>query len=234
MNEPGINLLEPVLVAGFRHHFSFHLLFFLLGDGFIIAEAAEEGMFFGSPFVGNHLVEVPGQQQVKNDIDEKTNKSVPDHIWVDNLSEIGSDLEGLAVEHGSKGKDNTDMRDQTDNSVDCDWGVVLVDDHEGEDELHQEEKQRDEHSYFGSGQKGLDEEVLDYQHDVEHKEHHEGHVEGDILELDGQDDGTQQMHNEVDGKVADKPAEVVVDSPHPHDEHTFPDFGLNSLISTSF
>lgn len=70
---------------------------------------------------------------------------------------------------------------------------------------------------------------MDYQHDIEHEENHERHVEGNILELNYQDDGPQQMHNEVDSKIADEPAEVVVDTPHAHDKHTFPDFGLNNL-----
>ena len=143
-------------------------------------------------------------------------------------------MEGLAVQHGPEGKDYANVGDQAYKSVDCNWGVVLVDNHEREDELDQEEEQGDEHSYFGPGQKSLDEEILDYQHDVEHEEDHEGHVEGNILELNCQDDGPQQMHNEVDGKVADEPAEVVVDAPHPHNVHTFPYFGLHSIWSTYF
>lgn len=70
------------------------------------------------------------------------------------------------------------MRDDADTGVDSNGRVVWVGWKEGDDVLYDEEEEGNDHSYFGSWEKNLNEEILDDKYDVKKDEDYERDVEG--------------------------------------------------------
>ena len=155
------------MVTRSTHGFSFSDFFLFRTDSRGIFIAAEKGMSFGSPFIGNDLIEVPGEEQVNKSIDDETGESSADGVLIDTGSKTWSNLVRFSEEHGSESQHECSVGNDADGSIYAGCGVIRIGGDEGDDVLDEEEEESDDDSYFSAGEEDLNEEILDDEDDIE-------------------------------------------------------------------
>lgn len=76
----------------------------------LLREKAKERMLLGSPLVGYNLVEVPCQNQVEENVEDKADEGIPNHIVVKLSAKRRSDLVGISIYQSVEGDDERSVR----------------------------------------------------------------------------------------------------------------------------
>ena len=97
-------------------------------------------MLFGAPLVGNNLVQIPRENQVKNDIDNEAGQRNSQIIEVELSAETGSHLDRLSVENILESEDKSAVRNDAYCGVDAESGIVGIGSNERHDVLQDEEE----------------------------------------------------------------------------------------------
>jgi len=75
-------------------------------------------MSFCSPFIGNNLIEVPCECQVKDNVEDETEQGISDHIIIHLISEISIYLNRLRVYHRLECENKSTMRNDANSTID--------------------------------------------------------------------------------------------------------------------
>jgi len=163
-------------------------------------------MFFSTKLVRYYLVKVPCQDEVDYNVNYKTYHRVYQDVVIDRICKINFNLNSLSIDNSLKSQHKSCMRYNTNSPINLNSRVIRINRNKRQDILHHKEKQSYHHTYLGSSQKHLDEEILNDQNYIEKNEYDERDEERDIGKCDWKNYRTDDVDDQIYYEVSEEPS----------------------------